>query len=149
MYFFSYQPLKERLKNRKVCDREALPYLVVFSALTAAACLGDFEKSPNGWDYLDASLAIALAIVGVIHAYRQNGGASGFDLIQKYVVLGWVVSLRCLVVLLPCAMLAYSFAGALELVGEETTGVDVLISTVFGSLIYYKIGQHIGDTRSA
>ncbi len=115
--------------------------------MTVASHLFRFEKSPNDWDHLGAWLDIALAGGGVIHAYRRNGGAEGFDLIQKYVVLGWVVSLRCFVVLIPCTLLAFGFAESLELVGEESGAVDVLIGTLSGSLIYYKIGRHIGDTK--
>ena len=105
MYFTKYHPLKEKLRDRSVSDREALPYFLIFLALTALVTVFPMFESFNEWDFVSGVLSVILAVGGVIYAYKCNGGKEGFDLIQKYVVLGWVVVIRCLLVFVVCLYL--------------------------------------------
>ena len=40
MYFFKIEPLKKQLRDRTLTDREALPYLLIFTALMSLFPLG-------------------------------------------------------------------------------------------------------------
>ena len=122
MYFLRYKSLKEKLRTRSLSDREALPYLVLFAGLAAVAYLLPNTEEFNTWDWIQGTLSVALAVGGVIYAYRQNGGRQGFDLIQKYVVLGWVVTVRCLLVFIPCGIALYLLGWALGLLADDATG---------------------------
>lgn len=102
MYFFRYQPLKEKLKSRTLTDREALPYLVLFSGIASAVYLLPPVEEFNAWDWIGGGTSVVLAVAGVIYTYVQNGGRQGFDLIQKFVVIGWVVGVRCILAFIPC-----------------------------------------------
>lgn len=97
MYFWNINGLKEELAARPFSEREMLPYLIVFVVLSTASSYITTEIS-TVWDGLGAMWSIALAVVGTIHIYRQNGGASGQRFLQRYFALGWVIGLRCLVV---------------------------------------------------
>ena len=119
MYFVRTQPLKDKLRSRSLSDREALPYLLVFSGLTALVGSVPLIEGFNRWDFASATLSVVFAIAGVVYSYKCNGGREGFDLIQKYVVLGWVVSIRCLLPFIPLAIVAYIAADAL---GAATGG---------------------------
>ncbi|MFZ4681662.1 MAG: hypothetical protein ACOYMS_04100 [Terrimicrobiaceae bacterium] len=147
MYFIRYQPLKEKLKTRTLSDREALPYLILFAALAAAVYLLPPTERPNLWDLIGGGISVALAIGGVIYAYAQNGGAQGFDLIQKYVVIGWVVAVRCILILIPCAIALYFTGEMLGLITDETNWFDALIMFGFEVILYQRIGRHIADTK--
>jgi hypothetical protein len=147
MYFIRYQPLKEKLKTRTLSDREALPYLILYAGLTAVACLFPTTEEFNLWDWIGGGLSVSLAVGGVIYAYTQNGGKEGFDLIQKYVVIGWVVAVRCILVSIPIAIALFLAGDALGLITEETGWFDVLMNAGFEAVIYQRIGKHIGDTK--
>ena len=148
MYFVRYHPLKDRLRNRSVSDREALPYLVIFAALTALVGAFPMFEGFNDWDLVSGLLSVAFAVGGVIYAYKSNGGKEGFDLIQKYVVLGWVVVIRCLLVFVPLAIVAYIAGEALGLVSDQTGFFDVLLIAILEIVLYGRIGRHVRDTRT-
>jgi hypothetical protein len=147
MHFIRYQPLKEKLKTRSLSDREALPYLIVMVGLFAAGYLFPNTETLNTWDWIGGGVSVALSISGVIYAYVRNGGAQGFDLIQKYAVLGWIVTVRCLLTFIPCVVLICIGGEALGVVSEETNWFDVSVIAAFEVLLYQRIGRHISDTK--
>lgn len=147
MYFIRYQPLKDKLKSRALSDREALPYLVLFAALSVAVYLVPITEEFNVWDWVGGVLSVALAVGSVIYAYAQNGGAQGFDLIQKYVVIGWIVTVRCVLVFIPCSIALYIFRETIGLNTDETSWLDTLFMAGFEIICYQRIGRHIADTK--
>ncbi len=148
MHFVKYHPLKEKLRNRSVSDREALPYLVVFAALTTFVWVFPMVDGFNEWDLISGLLSVVFAIGGIIYAYRSNGAKEGFDLIQKYVVLGWVVMVRCFFVFIPLIIVAYVAGESLGLVTDQTGLLDVLLIAIFELVLYQRMGRHIRDTRT-
>jgi predicted membrane channel-forming protein YqfA (hemolysin III family) len=149
MYFIKYQPLKEKLSNRTLSEREALPYLVVFTALTALTVGVPLYENYNTLDAIAAGFSVLIAIFGILFAYKQNGENEGFDLIKKYVVLGWVTTVRFIIVSIPLGIAAAFGAGALGLSMDETNVIDLAFWIGFEAMLYYRIGIHIRDTREA
>jgi uncharacterized membrane protein len=147
MYFIRYQPLKEKLRERSLSDREALPYLVVFSLSAFASALFPTTTANNIWDYISLGISISLVICGVIYAFKMNGGSQGYDLVQKYVVIGWIAIVRCTIAFIPLLIPLLFFADFLEVTPDETNWFDVLILTVFQIVLYQRIGRHIKDTK--
>ena len=148
MYFLKYHPLKERLAARSVTDKEALPYLVVFYVSASLVTSFPFIEEFNKWDFVSGALSVLLAAGGILYAYRSNGGAEGFDLVQKYVVLGWVVVVRCLLASLPLLVVAYLAGEAFGIVTDETGPFDTMVFAVFELVLYWRIGRNIRDTRA-
>ena len=151
MYFFQYKPLKEKLSNRSLSDREALPYLVLFSALVALIGGVPIVEGFNEFDAISVCLSVIFAIGGTCYVYQQNGGKEGFNLIQKYVVLGWVVTFRCLLVFLSVMIAVVIIAVVLEIgeTGEtETSGFEVVLTALFELIVYQRLGRHIRDTKN-
>lgn len=148
MYFIKYQPLKSRLHSRSITEREALPYLVIFSALTALSGAPVPTTGFNIWDALSTVISIVLAITGILYAYSQNGGRTGYDLIQKYVVLGWVVSFRFILVGVPTMIVVTIVGTSLGLTSYDSHGwFNVAVRAVLEAILYQRIGRHIRDTR--
>jgi hypothetical protein len=149
MYFIKYQPLKNQLRCRSVTDREALPYLAIFAALTALVGAIPLTDGFNHWDAISAFFSVMLAIGGIIYAYHQNGGRTGNDLIQKYVILGWIVSFRFMLIVIPTMIILMIVGDLMGLVSLDSTGpFDVLGVFVFEAILYQRIGRHIRDTRN-
>ena len=149
MHFISYHPLKERLQSRNLSDGEALPYLIVYLVFTTLAIGLPLNGSNyNGYDWISFLLSILTVTGGVFYAYRKNGGKQGYDLIQKYTVLGWVVTFRFLLIAIPVFLAAYLLAEGLSLSSDETGLFDIVVILVFEVLLYWRIGRHIGDTHN-
>ena len=134
MYFIRYQPLKEKLKSRTLSDREALPYLVLYAVLATVVYLLPTTEQFNLCDWIGGGLSVSLAVGGVIYAYTQNGGRRGFDLIQKYMVIGWVVVVRYILAFIPIAIALYLFGEAVGVMTDDTGWFDVLTFAGFDCL---------------
>jgi hypothetical protein len=147
MYFWRIEKLKRQMAARPLSEREVLPYLVVFVALSAA--VGYIPQATrNVWDGLGAVWSILLAVVGSIYIYRQNGGPGGQHFLQRYFAVGWVVSLRWLVVFIGASV---AFYGTLAAVGADTDNThwyDFLFFAVAEAVIYWRIGHHVRDLAS-
>lgn len=150
MYFVQYQPLKEKLRKRAISDGEALPYLVVWGVLGSVwAGLWQMYGNFNSFNSLDAFswvLCVLITIRGIYYVYSQNGGASGFDFVQKYYVLGWVVYVRCFLAFIPIMIIQYVSAGSYGF--YSTNWFDVLADAAFGIVLFWRTGVHIRDTAT-
>ncbi|HMO41602.1 MAG TPA: hypothetical protein PKE26_17225 [Kiritimatiellia bacterium] len=148
MHFISYWPIKNQLRDRTLSDREALPYLVVFVAISAALLSIPLFNGFNNWDLINLVLAVLAAIAGVLYSFKQNGGRKGHDLIQKFVVIGWIVTVRSTLVLIPLTFVLMYLGDAMGVVTYESTGwYDVAMMTSFDIIVYQRIGRHIRDTQ--
>ena len=105
------------------------------------------SEAYNEWDYLSIVLSVIFAIGGIIYAYKCNGGKDGSDLILKYIVLGWVVLIRCSLALTPAIIVYYMIADTLGLISDSTGILDCVIIVVFEIVLYQRTGRHIRDTR--
>jgi hypothetical protein len=156
MYFIKYQPLKEKLRTRSLSDREALPYFIIYVVGVALSGAFPMESEYKLWDWISVSLSVLLTIGGVFYAYRENGGDAGYDLILKYIVIGWIVSIRFFLIIFIPLVLFITLDETIGLVSWDATesNWDVIqpyfISVIFITVaIYYqRIGMHIRDTRS-
>ena len=159
MYFVKYQPLKRKLKKRTLSDREAVVYLVVYSFLLGLAfafLTGTTDECSDAdlaaWDDEVFSLVFAcIPIAGIYYVYVANGGKTGFDLIQKTFVLGWVVSIRFLVVFLPLSVAtilvsAHVLGNGCE---DRIQFYPQYVLSTLGEIVYFqRLGRHIRDTRN-
>ena len=144
MYFWRIEKLKAEMAARPLSDREVLPYLVVFVGLSPAVCYLP-ETIVDLWDGLDAVWSILLAVVGTIYIYSKNGGAIGQHFLQRYLALGWVVTIRWLAIVL--------FAGVAYVVTLIAFGVEAKVATWFDfmllvlaeAVVYWRVGHHVGD----
>ena len=149
MYFFRLRALKAELSAGPLPARRALPYvatLAVLVAATASALPFFGGGTSNLWDSVDFLVVVTSAGIGVIVAYRANGGSHGTDFATRLIALGWVVGLR----LLPLLPLLYF----LQLVTEpDRVLVDYPPATPFRSVIlavyqfvfYWRVAAHLLD----
>jgi len=144
MYFWRIEKLKTQMAARPLTDREALPYLVVYVTLSAIVCCFPLAIS-NVWDALGGAWTAILAVIGTIYIYRQNGGADGQHFLQRYLAIGWVVTLRWLVVIVVCAI---PIIVVVEVVGatmDATTWYEFFFIGIAETIIYWRIGHHVRD----
>jgi hypothetical protein len=151
MYFIKYHPIKRQLRERSLTDREGLPYYLIFMAASAFATTLPVDVSQNQDVYLSALLMFITTIVGVIYCYSMNGGKNGYDFIQKSIVLGFIVFVRCVLPFIAIFVLFYLLKGVLEGVLGYSVGTQSLTTHLFNILIeafyYWRLGKHIQETR--
>ena len=147
MYFWRIEKLKTEMAARPLSEREVLPYLVVFVALSSAVAY--IPQTPqNLWDGLGAVWSVLLVALGTIYIYRQNGGANGQHFLQRYLAVGWVVAIRWLVVFVLAWVAFYGTLKAVKAVEadkESTHWYDFLFGAVLGAVIYWRTGHHVRD----
>lgn len=145
MYFVSYHPLKHKLRTNSLSDREALPYLIIEAVLLSLASYSSGDRLSNAYDFLSLCLTVITVIGGTYYVYLQNGGKEGFNLIQKFVVLGWVVSIRFAIVLIP--VVTVYIVIWLKLENPSFDLYTVLLGGAIRIIYFQRLGTHIRDTR--
>ncbi len=146
MYFVSFHPLKEQLRDRTLTDREALPYYAVSTALFTLGMSVPAEHPFDLWDGLLAAVLIAVTVAGILYCFSRNRGPRGHDFIQKSIVLGWVVFVRLVPAALVIGIGLYLMKEALEHPFEATSWLDVIGWAVFEIIYYERLGRHLRDT---
>ncbi len=147
MYFIKIKPLKDRLVNRSMTDREALPYYLVFMACVSATGWVTMPPQTTHWHMIINWAGLLLILGGTVFTFIKNGGKTGYDFIQKSVVLGWVVTVR-LVPLILCGIIGVVlFKQKRGLPDDQTSWVDVIFVAVFMTIYYQRLGRHIQDTN--
>ena len=144
MYFWRIEQLEDQMVGRPLSEREVLPYLIVFVALTAAIGFIPSERL-NVWDHLGTSFSVILAVLGTIWIYRQNGGADGRLFLQRYLAIGWVVGIRWMAVLLVLFIPLFIMLWLYGIESEVTTLYDVVFFAAAEFALYWRIGVHVGN----
>ena len=149
MYFWSIQRLKKKLAARPLTAREELPYVLAFFTLWTINAYSSvlFPQSAiaNIWDRLSAGWSIALGIAGTIYIYRRNGGGEGEHFLQRFVVIGWVVTVRWFVWVMPVLLFYYAVLADLE--DDQATWHEFVLFGVCEAILYWRTGHHVAALR--
>jgi hypothetical protein len=148
VYFWRMKDLKRRLVTTPLSDREALPYLVAYTAVTATVTLVPPENI-NGWDVTSGLAGVGFAICGPIWVYQQNGGRTGTHLLQRFMAIGWVLLLRLSVLVVPALLVFSMVAFATFKQRPGTDWYDVIIIVVMQLVFYHRLGSHVRDVALA
>ncbi len=151
MYWLRIKPLKQDLINRQLTERERFKYLLAWElASVIIAVMWAFSPSPMGG--MEGGIAIAAVGLGVWYAYYRNGGSRGSGLLERYLSLGWVLSIR---IVIARTIVSYILMRVLAPFGidhyedEALPGIEALLSLVFGGYFIWAIGRHIRDIHEA
>lgn len=144
MHFWRIEKLKQAMAERPLSERETLPYLVVYCALSSAV-ISIPQEMGNGWDVAGAAWSVLLAVLGTIHIYRQNGGGAGQHFLQRYFAIGWVVAIRWLVIGIGCLAAFYLPLGLFAPEVAATRWYDFAFLAALEAAVYWRIGHHVRD----
>jgi hypothetical protein len=156
MDFISYQPLKEKLRNRTFTDRQALPYFILSSVLSVPV---PTSGTANSLDWVLTGCGVLITALGLLYAYRKNGGSDGVDFIKKFFVLGWIALVRWTLAFIPlCVILVIAVIAIADTNAHFGGPIDESVKVeaiewfqLFGPCIFMiglfqRIGWHIKDT---
>lgn len=144
MYFWRLEELKARIAVTSLSEREALPYFVVFSALMTAGMTIPLPDR-NLWDALGSTWSVVLAVAGTLYCYQRNGGTDGHHFLQRFLAVGWVVSVRFIPLFVLLAFGVIEFDGGFDATTQSTTWQQFVFFALVETFLYWMIGHHIAD----
>lgn len=103
MYFVSATHLVHKFKHGNFQASEAGPYFMAYMIISAIEWILALQE-PNVWDYAGRLASLVITIFGVLYLKEQNGGTFDNDFFNKYFCLGWIVSVRIFLWMIPLAM---------------------------------------------
>jgi len=154
MYFWKIDKLKKDLAKQPLSESESFKYLFATIIIYSLATIPSFLEY-NFWDVISSLIEGVITVFGVRYIYKCNRGSMGSNFLQKYLSIGWVVGIRCLVFVLLPALIVYVIAVGMYYGVTAGTYADIpvdtiLLSVLFGNLIYityfWLFGKHIKDT---
>jgi len=159
MYFWKIHELKKLILEQGLSETQVFYYILLYVGLSVLGVeiTGYFPyENPNGWDYLQSSLNIAIAITGTIAAFRVNGGAQGKAFAAKYFSISFVVLIRFLVYLIPIIVVLLIYYGMTTDMGAldsedalQTGWLEVALLAIWTAALYGTVVKHIRDTAKA
>jgi hypothetical protein len=109
MYWWRLAPLCDDLVADRVTERDRFLYFMLMCVLPLAVfpLLLQPELAPSeAWEWWDHGLNSALILAGAWWWYLANGGGAGRDFLARVVAIGWVITVRTFVVMVPLEILA-------------------------------------------
>lgn len=144
MYFWKINTLNEQLIKGSLEEAESFKYLMANSILFALATI-QYEM-PSQYDNWTVISTLIITILGVLLAYKVNGGKKGKNIMQRYMSVSFVVFIRLFVLLiLPATLiltLIQEFYFGMEY-AQLVFFIETIIYTVIFSLVIAKHIRHI------
>lgn len=155
MYWWNVRAAKSELRAGAPGARALLPYLVAVATIEGLMVEFSFllpaqEEPTSARVWLAAGVSVAITVAGCLYVYRRNGGAAGTNLLERLLVLGWVVGVRYTAFLFLGVALFFGLAVAIypeagRAAGEWSAEAFMLASAGF----YVYLGRHIRDLAAS
>jgi len=143
MYIWKIDQLNKELITGTLNESENFKYLMANSILYSISMI-PYENT-NNFDVINGILNVFITIIGLWFIYKCNGGSKGNNIIQRYLSVGWVISVRFLCLLLvPAIIIAIilreMFFGGLP---DESTLFDVVFMQAIIVIYFLWVAKHI------
>jgi uncharacterized protein (TIGR02246 family) len=163
MYFWRIEALKDQLRQGPLAQRYAFAYVFIAFLLLEAVLgvpgLWNTELAPDTpWAWVTYIASVAFFGGGTYAAYRANGGANGLDFAARYLALGWVLTVRLVVLaFLPLLLVAMVVLVVMAVAQTDPASVAIasddlssdwiveLVSVAFIAVFYWRLVHHFQD----
>lgn len=153
MYFWNIEALKKDIVKDRLTEKERFVYVLIYLVLTAVG----FEylqqvdtELENIWDSIEAIANVLIVLIGTYCAYRANGGENGQDFLGRYFSVGFVVSIRFFVYLIPIVILLsiYFVLSFPDSEAIETTPLEVSVLLAWNGCLYANIVRYLKAVKN-
>ena len=154
MILWNINKLKQLLAEEGLPQKTCLYYLLLFGlAITGGMEFMAYSpyEEPNIWRYIITVGYLVSSAAGTLLFYRANGGKSGRDLIDRYISIGFVVTVRLFPLIL-IIMVGLGIYWAVVFGEREVypvTPVQALLTIGWTILIWANMVKHVGDIANA
>ncbi len=149
MYWWNLQAVKRELTGEPLTSRQLLPYLLAVMVLEALVVefsfLGPSSQDLGVRQWAVASASVVVTVFGCLYIYRQNGGASGTRLLERFLVLGWVTGIRVTVVVFFAFLILLFLADQVPTISEGLEKLSDIAIELLVLIYYVYLGHHVGS----
>ncbi|MCI5064747.1 hypothetical protein MRY87_03365, partial [bacterium] len=139
---WNIRQLKRDLVAGPLPNREFIRYLFWLTFVTLLGIEGvpllPPEGPVTGLDVITALLSIFFGMLGLIWAYRANGGDNGREFAARYFPICWVIAFRFVVFSVPLII-------GIVVLPPTSEWIYVTILQLWIIAMYWRIAVHIGD----
>jgi hypothetical protein len=146
MYLWEIKKLESDLQRGSLTQYEKYKYLMAFMIITAicmegSSYISEIFSFPR---FFESSFVLLATIFGTMYCYKVNKAGDNSDFIDRYICLYLPIFIR-LMVLFFFAFSVFIILGYLTLgdsfdvSADKTTWVDVIFTSVFELMIYWKL----------
>lgn len=153
MYFWKIEKLKEDIREGTLSEKDRFSYMFLSSIITVLLMVllryTPIEQ-PNIWDVIDSTLYVLMSIIGMLFAYRANGGSNGTDFLGKYFSISFVLMIRLFILFLLIAIVLF-FYHLFTFDEDEiitTTLFEIVLASLWTAIFYYRLYVHISDVKN-
>lgn len=141
MQMLSAKPLIEKFKNNDFKDEEVAPYFIAYvtlEAITYFFLVGEMTSQI----FIENTCTLLITIFGVLYLKRQNNNSFANGFLNKWFSLGWVITVRMFLMLIPICIAFAIFV--------PTQSSSFTIFFIFFQLFFYWwLGQNFIDSQSS
>jgi hypothetical protein len=146
MQMISAQPLIESFRNGTCEESEVGVYFMAYMIFMAVMWIFTFGE-PNPWDISAGVASVIITIFGVLHLKKQNSDSFGNQFLAKYFCLGWVITIRMLLLAIPALVVLFALASIVG--GDDAFApMGALCTIAFETLFYWWLGLLIAQTNN-
>jgi len=147
MQFLSAQPLIEKYRNGTFDESQVGPYFMAYMILTSALWTFAYGE-PDPWSIASGAASVVITVFGILHLKKQNGESFGNHFLSKYFSLGWVTSIRMVLLAIPAAVVFFALS---HIVGgpEAISPAGALFGIAFEVAFYWWLGLLFAQSNGA
>jgi hypothetical protein len=103
----------------------------------------------NKWEIISEFIAIPIGIIGTIYIFQKNEGKNGIYFLQRYLSIGWVISIRLLLMcVLPVMIIISIVKSAVGYRINSYMWYDAMFWAAFAFFWYLRVGFHVGEVAN-
>lgn len=134
MQVISAAPLVQKFRDGTFEQSEVGPYFMAYMIFMAVMWIFAFGE-PNPWDIAAGLASVVITVFGVLHLKRQNLDTFGNDFVYKYFCLGWVITVRMLLLVIPAAVVIFALASIVG--GDDALSPAGALFTIGFEIVFY------------
>ena len=149
MYFWNIDRLKQDLIENGLSQGALFKYIFVYvflSALSYELTYNFLSEETTNIDYIQSALNIALTVFGTYFCYVANGENNGADFAERFFSIGFVISIRFIVLLVPIIIVMVFLSWDSEDIDNMSTKwYEVALWAAWAALLYWRVIYHINQ----
>lgn len=146
MQILSAKPLIEEFRSGDFWESDVEPYFMAYIILTALV-MGFAFSDANPWGIAAGAASVVITVFGALHLKRQNGDTFGNQFLAKYFALGWVITVRMILLSIPAAVVLFAFASIVGGV-SATDPMGAIFTIAIHILFYWWLGLLYAEAQN-
>lgn len=157
MYIWNKKALEQKLIDDSLTEREKFSYVfaLIFSYVLGSSIAIFFPEEVSEIAVLGQVFMLILTAIGIIWCFQINQSGDGTKFVERFVCIGWVMSIRVLamyLIFLIVASVIFSLAdreGFDEILSGPSIILDILLIGILTIIYYWRVSTSIAVIANA